>query len=141
MKVIGIQIEGNEVILVVLEKKADGSIVQTDDCARFDIADHSDAIQVRQFRDQVNSTFKTINANRIGVRARNANAKPSKTVRPPSPVSFKLEGIIQLYDNANIEFIWPQTITAYKKKKSITTTPKYVYQQEAYDVAYYLINQ
>ncbi len=141
MKVIGIQIEGNEVILVVLEKMDDSSIVQTDDCVRFDIADHSNASQVRQFRDQVNSTFKSIDASKIGVRARNANAKPSKTVRPPSPVSFKLEGIIQLCDNVNIEFIWPQTITAYKKKNTITTTPKHKYQQEAYDVAYYLINQ
>ncbi len=137
MKTIGLQIEGNEIILVVLKKQGDGSIIQTDDCIRCKVDDHNDSIQIQQFNDQVNSTFDSIKATKIGIRARNGKAKGT---RSPSPISFKLEGIIQLYKNTEIVFIWPQTITAFKRKHQIPDS-KHKYQQEAFDVAYYLLNQ
>ena len=116
MKVIGIQIDSDEAILVVLHKDANGTITQTDECVRFNIADHSISAQVQQFRDQVNSTFDLIAPTIIGIKMRNAKARERGTVRPPSPISFKLEGIIQLYSKCNIDFVWPQTITAFKKR-------------------------
>jgi hypothetical protein len=142
MKAIGIQIEANEIILVVLKKQTDGSIIQTDECIRVDVQDHTNSEQIKQFRDQIESSFRSIKADRIAIRMRNAKAKASEKskVRPPSPVSFKLEGIIQLYDETKIEFVWPQTITAFLKKHPCSFKPKHKYQQEAFDVAFYLIN-
>ncbi len=141
MKVIGIQIDGDEAIIVVLNKDRSGAISQTDECVRFNIADHTISAQVQQFRDQVNSTFDLITPNVIGVKMRNAKAKERGTVRPPSPISFKLEGIIQLYTKCNIEFVWPQTITAFKKKNGDFPNSKNKYQQDAFDVAYYLLTK
>lgn len=141
MKVIGIQLDGDEAILVVLSKDENGVITQTNECVRFNIADHSNSVQVQQFRDQVNSTFDLINPVCIGIKARNAKATTQGKVRPPSPISFKLEGIIQLYANCNIEFVWPQTITAFKKKKGPFPDSKNKYQQDAFDVAFYLISK
>lgn len=124
MKAIGIQIDADEVILVVLNKDANGTITQTDECVRFNIADHTISAQVQQFRDQVNSAFDLITPTIIGIKMRNAKAKERGNVRPPSPISFKLEGIIQLYTKCNIDFVWPQTITAFKKKNATSQHPK-----------------
>ena len=141
MKVIGIQIDSDEAILVVLHKDANGTITQTDECVRFNIADHSISAQVQQFRDQVNSTFDLIAPTIIGIKMRNAKARERGTVRPPSPISFKLEGIIQLYSKCNIDFVWPQTITAFKKRNGDFPASKNKYQQDAFDVAYYLLKK
>lgn len=141
MKAIGIQIDGDETIIVVLHKDVNGTITQTDECVRFNIADHSVSAQVQQFRDQVNSTFDLITPAIIGIKMRNAKAKERGTVRPPSPISFKLEGIIQLYSKCNIDFVWPQTITACKKRNGDFPASKHKYQQDAFDIAYYLLTK
>ena len=140
MKVIGIQIEGEEAILVVLNRDNNGVITQTNECVKLNIPDHLNSTQVQQFRDQVNSAFDLINPSYIGIKARNAKAASSR-VRPPSPISFKLEGIIQLYPKCDIEFIWPATLSAFKKSCAELPTPKKKYQQDAYEVAYYLLNK
>lgn len=137
MKTIGIQIKSKEAILVVLEKDAAGGIIQTNESAKFRIDDPTKPNQVRQFRDQINAAFDSISASRIGIVARNANGKGD---RAPSPVSFKLEGIIQLYDKIETELVWKQTTNAYFKKNTKTLTPKNKYQEDAFDLAVYLIN-
>jgi len=136
MKAIGIQIKSKEAVLVVLEKDAAGNISQTNDSAKFGINDPTKPNQVKQFRDQINAAFDSIGASRIGVVARNANGKGQ---RAPSPVSFKLEGIIQLYDKIEVELVWKQTTNAYFKKNKKTSTPKNKYQEDAFDIAFYLI--
>lgn len=137
MKTIGIQIKGTEVILVVLEKDNDGKIFQTAESTKFCLDDPNKAHQVKQFRDQVNISFDNINALRIAILARNANGKAQ---RAPSPISFKLEGIIQLYDKKDIEIIWPQTIASHFKKNPKSIAAKNKYQDDAFDLAYYLLN-
>jgi hypothetical protein len=138
MKTIGIQIKSNEAILVVLEKDASGNIIQTNESARFGIDDPTEARQVRQFRDQINAAFDSIGATRIGILARNAKGKGDLS---PSPISFKLEGIIQLYDKVDLEQVWKLTTIAYFKKNAKKGSAKNKYQQDAFDVAYYLISQ
>ena len=137
MKTIGIQIKSTEAILVVLEKDAAGNIAQTNESARFGIDDPTKPNQVKQFRDQINAAFDSIGAYRIGIVARNANGKGE---RAPSPVSFKLEGVIQLYDKIETELVWKQTTNPYFKKNPKTVSPKNKYQEDAFDVALYLIN-
>ena len=137
MKTIGIQIKSTEAIMVVLEKDEFGNTTQTNESAKFGINDPTKPNQVRQFRDQINTAFDLIGATRIGIVARNAKGKGD---RAPSPVSFKLEGIIQLYDKIEIILVWKQTTNAYFKKNAKTVSPKNKYQEDAFDVAYYLIN-
>jgi hypothetical protein len=136
MKIIGLQIKSAEAIIVVLKKEADGRLIQTDECIKLSIKDPSDPVQVRQFRDQINSTFDNINPDKIAILARNYKAKGTMT---PSPMSFKLEGIIQLYDKRPLLLTWPQSVSAYTKKNA-SPKAKYTYQQEAFDLAFYTIN-
>ncbi len=138
MKAIGIQIEGNQAILVVLIKDEHGIITQTNESVKLNLADHADAVQVQQFRDEINCAFDSIKPTFIGIKARNANGQGKYS---PSPVSFKLEGIIQLYTKVGLEFISSQTISAYKKKNGVFPTSKNKYQQDAYDIAYYLLTK
>jgi hypothetical protein len=136
MKTIGIQIKSYEAILVVLEQNEAGIIVQTNESSKFGIDDPSKPVQVRQFREQINSAFDSIDPRRIGIMARNAKATG---LRAPSAMSFKLEGIIQLYEKNDIELVWPQSIAAFYKRNPRLLSPKHKYQQDAFDVAYYLL--
>lgn len=136
MKTLGIQIKSTEAILVVLKQDAAGTIVQTDECTKFKIEDMYDSDQVRRFRDQVNVALNIIKPDKIGICKRNANGKGKMA---PSPSSFKLEGIIQLYDKVPIVFVAPQTIQAFLKKRTRTINPENKYQQDAFDLAYLLL--
>ncbi|KQT24152.1 hypothetical protein ASG22_09050 [Chryseobacterium sp. Leaf405] len=136
MKTIGIQIKSNEVVMVVLSKDAQDNICETKESAKFKLDDPFEQIQVKQFRDQVNSFFDSVKADRIGIVARNPNGKG---MRAPSPTSFKLEGLMQLYDKINIEIIWKKTTDAFFKKNDKSLSAEKIYQKEAFDLAYYLM--
>lgn len=137
MKILGIQLKSNEAILVVLKQDEEGIITQLSESTKFKIDDPTDSIQVRQFRDQVNTAFDSISPDKIGIMARNHKAKGT---RAPSPMSFKLEGIIQLNDKYPISFVWPQSIAAfYKKNKPVLSSNKKL-EENAFNVAYYLIH-
>lgn len=138
MKTIGIQIKSKEAIFVVLQKDVLGKITQTNESAKFVIDDPTQPKQIRQFRDQINAAFDSIGASRIGIVARNANGKGD---RAPSPISFKLEGIIQLYEKNDLEQVWKQTTSAYFKKNVKSLSAKNKYQDDAFNVAYFLISQ
>lgn len=138
MKTIGIQIKSTEAILVVLEKNEEGVISQTQDSARFDIQEPLVATQIRQFKDQINTAFDSVKPVKIGIVARNANAKGDLM---PSPMSFKLEGIIQLYEKIEVQIIWKPTITAFFRKKNFDIKAKHKYQNDAFDLALYLLEK
>lgn len=136
MKTIGIQIKSNETIMVVLSKDKEGNITQSQDSTKFKLDDPTQPEQVKQFKDQINSFFDSVKPQKIGVVARNSNSK----VKPsPSPISFKLEGIIQLYEKTQIELIWKKTTDAFFKKNEKVLSSEKGYQTDAFDLAYYLI--
>jgi len=137
MKVIGIEIKSTEAILVVLEKDTKGDIKQTTESTKFGINESENNIQVRQFMQQVKASLDNINADVIGLIARNGKAKGTMM---PSPYSFKLEGIFQLYEKNEIRFIWPQTVSAFLKKNNCIVEVEKKYQTNAFNLAYYLLN-
>ena len=134
----GIEIRSSEAILCVLEKHSSGQIEQTKECTKFGIDDPQSNAQVRQFFQQVNVSLDSIDPGIIGIIARNGKAKG---MMAPSPFSFKLEGLFQLYGKKEVELIWPQTVSAYLKKHPIPITPHKKYQQDAFNLAFYLINR
>jgi len=138
MKVIGIQINSNEAVFVVLQLKSDGEIVQTNESAKYVIKDHTNSTQVRQFKDQITAAFDTIKPDKVGVIARIASGR---ALRASSPISFKLEGIIQLYEKIKVEFIWPQTISPFIRKNAPDFAPKNKYQEDALNLAFFLIKK
>jgi hypothetical protein len=138
MKVIGIEIKSTEAILVVLEKDGAGVITQSDESTKIGITDSASNSQVRQFMQQVKASLDNINADEIALVARNGKAKGTMT---PSPFSFKLEGLFQLYDKKDVQFVWPQTVSAFFKKRPCGISPSKKYQENAFNLACYILNK
>lgn len=136
MKAIGIQLKSREAIIVVLKKTGNGQIIQTEECMRFEVSDIYSSDQIRQFRDQIKVTFDSIKANYIGICKRNENGRGKMA---PSPASFKLEGIIHLYEGTDIQFVAPQSTRAFFKRNQQKISAAKKYQEDAFDVAYYLL--
>jgi hypothetical protein len=138
MKAVGIDINSLEAVLVVLAKSSNGQVIQTNECIKFRINESESNVQVRQFLQQVNASLDTINPDVIAILARNGEAKGRMA---PSPFSFKLEGLFQLYTRKDVELVWPQTLSAYFKKTPRTLTPDKKFQEDAFNMAYYLLNR
>jgi hypothetical protein len=138
MKVIGIEIKSNEAIVVVLEKDTTGKITQSAESTKIGIADSASNNQVRQFMQQVKASLDNINADEIAILARNGKAKGTMA---PSPFSFKLEGLFQLYDKKDVLFVWPQTVSAFLKRNACPLSSEKKYQEDAFKLAYYLLNK
>jgi hypothetical protein len=138
MKTIGIQIKSEEAILVVLVEDENGNITQDNDYTKFSIGEPDNPDHVKQFRDQINTALDAITPDRVAILARNANGKGRNA---PSPISFKLEGIIQLYENIRVETVWPQSINAFLRKNDAPAPSKHKYQTDALNLAYYLLKQ
>ncbi len=136
MRGIGIDIDSSRVILYALEVLGDGTISNiTGDFKTIVIKDDYDNDEIREFQSTIHSFFDNINPNRIGVIKRMTKGKYAA-----SPVSFKLEGLIQCYRNCDIEFVSPIKLAAYYKKKIFDITTQFSYQTNAAKLAKYLIS-
>ena len=145
MKVIGIEIKGTRLNVVVLERQVDGSNVDITGKAKcFELENEHEPTSVRGFMNVLHRHFDSINPVTIGILKRNANAVERNVngtkFRPPSPLSFKLEGLIQLYPKIDPVLVAPQTISAYLKKNTgLIIQPQYNYQQKPYELCLYLL--
>lgn len=131
---IGIEIDGRKVIACVL-KKDDGEIENCTGNYKPIILENDDvAANVVLFRNSLFATFDAYNPSVIIIKARNPKGKGAYA---PSPISFKVEGIIQTYEKCDVRLIAPQTVAAYFKKRTPVISPKFGYQEAAFNLAYH----
>jgi hypothetical protein len=137
MKVIGIEVKGSKVIFFALESinKKNVAIIP-DTLTSLNLKDHRDCTEVRMFKDMIHNFFKSISPDAIAI-----IAKKSKGRFQASPISFKIEGLMQCYEAADVSFIDPITISAFKKKHNYEVIFEHVYQEDAANLAYYLIHR
>ncbi len=138
MKTIGIQIEGSTYIICVLEETSNG-IKLLKESKKLSLKDHLDSSELKNLQQEIFLTFDALQPDRIGVIARQPKAR--KGQNPPSALSFKLEGLIQLYANIEIEFVWPVSVSAFLKKNSSLGLEKFKYQEKAANLAHYLLKK
>ncbi len=136
MKTIGFQLKSNEAIIVVLDQDENGVVFLTEESIKLKVDDHLKSEEISQFRNQVFSLFDNLKPNSIGIIVRNSKGKG---IHAPSPISFKLEGIIQLYDKLEVDLIWPKSLDAFVKKNPVPVKAKHNYQESALNLAYYLL--
>jgi len=134
MKTVGIQIDGNKMIIGVIEKYDDGNTELSELSRKLELLNHLDNAEVRNFKDELYSALDIIGATRIAYVVRNPKGQKSA-----SPLSFKLEGILQLYPGLEVESYWPATTNAFYKKNSYKDLIKFNYQDKALKLATYLI--
>jgi len=136
MKVIALDIDSSRVIIYAIELLDDASISNvTGDFKSITIKDDYNNPEIREFQSTIHSFFDNLNPDKIGVLKRMTKGKFAA-----SPVSFKLEGLIQCYQKCEIQFISPLTLTAFYKKNTFTIKPQNKYQANAARLAQYLIS-
>ena len=137
MKTLGIDINGNTAVFCSVEEN-NGIVDITGKMTKLELKDDESSQEVHEFVDVIHSHFNEMQFDKIAILKR---AKSLKAKFPVSPISFKLEGLIQTYIESEIDFIAPQTISAYFKKNQKVFKPKYAYQNSAADLAYYLLKK
>jgi len=137
MKTLGIDINGNTAVFCSVEEN-NGIVDITGKMTKLELKDDESSQEVYEFVDVIHSHFNEMQFDKIAILKR---AKSLKAKFPVSPISFKLEGLIQTYKESEIIFIAPQTISAYFKKNQKVFKPKYAYQNSAADLAYYLLKK
>jgi len=137
MKVIGIEINKKRAICFALEKDSQGTYINlTGQFTYLEIKENQDNMEIKNFQSTMHAFFDSINPDVIAIISRQIKGKFSA-----SPLSFKIEGLIQCYDKVDVEFISPRTITAYFKKNELTVPFDNVFQESAVKLAHYLLNR
>jgi hypothetical protein len=137
MKAIGIEIDKKRVVCFALERDIQGNYINlTENFKYLEIKDDQDNGQIRNFQSAIFDFFNSINADVIAIIARQPKGRFSS-----STFSFKLEGLIQCYDRAEVEFVSPRTLAAYYKKNSFSVLFDNNYQENVAKLAGYLLNR
>lgn len=134
MKTIGIDIDKKKVICVALEISPNGThTLLKPEIKYHELQDDRNGEELRQFLKEIHSYLDSIGADKIGIITRQTKGRFAA-----SPFSFKLEGLIQLYPNTQIEFVTPQALTAHFKKNELPLSPSFSYQEKAMKLACFL---
>lgn len=136
MKVLGISLEGSTAIFSGLEKADAGIFEISDKLKKVQLKDHLDSKEVQSIYETIHSFLERNEFDEIAIIKRG-----TKGTFAASPISFKIEGLIQLYEQKDVEFIAPPTLRAFYKKNENSFTPKYAYQKAANDLAFYLLER
>ena len=137
MKVLGISIEANKAIFSALEKDANQMITEISNAPKkLELKDHLDSKEVRSFTNDLHAYLEQQPFDKVGIITRGTKGRFAA-----SPISFKIEGLIQIFPNMEIDFLAPATLRAFYKKNENTIEPKYSYQKDACDLAFFLLNQ
>ena len=134
MRAIGIELAGKEAILVAAEKEGEELSVIESKIKKVSFKDHTNAEEVKEMRDLLFSFFNEISPDRIGIIKRGESGQFAA-----SPISFKIEGLIQLYERLNIDLVPLPTIKAFLKKYPLSISAKYNYQENSLALAYFLL--
>ena len=134
MRAIGIELAGKEAILVASEKEGENLTIIETKIKKVSFKDHTDSEEVKEMRQLLFSFFNEISPDKIAVIKRGESGQFAA-----SPVSFKIEGLIQLYEKINIDLVPLPTIKAFLKRDPLLILPKYNYQENALALAHYLL--
>ncbi|MGI9570950.1 MAG: DUF3010 family protein [Desulfobulbia bacterium] len=132
MTICGIELSASEARLVLLEDKKDDLTIVDTKPRKIKLNDEADQNEVKAFRDTIFAFFRENQVTVIAIKKRG-----KKGAFSGGSVGFKLEGIIQLYDECPVILVSPQTISAAKKRYEYTI-PKEImkYQHIAFETAF-----
>ncbi len=132
MTICGIELTGSEARLVLIQgEKEDFSIINVEP-RKIILKDDSDQDEVKAFKDSIFAFFRENKVTKVLIKMRS-----KKGDYVGGPVGFKLEGIIQLYDECPVILVTPQKISASKKRHNVYIPSElYQYQKIAFETAF-----
>ena len=135
MRAIGIEIDKKRAICFALEKDSQGTYINlTGKFKYLEIKDDQDNTEIKNFQTTIHTFFENLNPDRIAIISRQTKGKFAS-----SPLSFKLEGLIQCYNKTAIEFVPKATLISYYKKNNFSILHDNNYQENAAKLANYLL--
>lgn len=136
MIVCGVQIAGSKAIFTFLKKKNGNIRDITGNFKKLELANDENCNEICSFSEVIRSHFDNLNPRRIGIIKRNKSGPFSG-----GAVSFKIEGLIQIYEKNDVELISPHTLRKFQKEKSPVITPQCKYQEDSCLLAHYLLGE
>jgi len=128
MKICGIEIKGSEALIAVAELNGDEISHVAIETKRVALQDDEDADHIRSFSALINGLVRDNGIHSIAIKKRNKKGEFAG-----GPVTFKIEGIIQLTSNCSVKLISPPTISATNKSHGFTIPGSLnKYQHEAF---------
>ena len=132
----GIDLGGSTANIVVLDGTADDFNVVDTGIPKLEINDSESSHDVISFYDSFHSFIRNHNVQKIGIKKRSPKAKG---IYASGPLTFKMEGLIQLSKDAKVVLIHPNTISAKLRKDPPPKVKIFHYQVKAYETAYTLL--
>ena len=115
MKVCGIELKSNQVILTVLEKQDDDIVIYVDlKIKKISLEDDECNESVKVFFSQINTFLEENKIEKIFIKKR---AKKGNFAG--GPVTFKMEGLMQMNFICGVDLIPAATVNSYEKKNTI----------------------
>ena len=129
MKVCGIELKSNYTVLTLVDYSSDDIIDYIDlKIKKITLEDDEDKNSVLKYLEEINTFFNNNKVEKILIKKRS-----KKGAFSGGAVSFKMEGLIQLYSNAEVKLITSQSISSYEKKNTILFPFELKkYQEQAY---------
>jgi len=132
----GIEFSKNKAIFSFLEKDENGIFFDiSGKKISLELVDDENHLEVKEFQKILYSLLETYQPQKIGIVKRQKKGKFAG-----GAISFKLEGILQLYPNCDILLIPATTIKSFNRKKEMELLPRFKYQENSLLLAWYLIN-
>lgn len=132
MRICGIDLKGNEAIIVILD--GNRSHFEVIECVKkLNLENDESSEEVKSFKNTFDSLVQDISINKIVIKKRN-----KKGDYAGGPVSFKLEGLLQMVSGCEIELVSAVSIASVIKKAEIVV-PIILnkYQNGAFETAFY----
>ncbi len=128
MKICGIDIKASEAIFALASVESGALAHLPLPLKKLALEDDDDAAQVKAFARQAAALIAENGITHLAIKKRSKKGEFAG-----GPVTFKIEGILQLLDNCEVELVSPQTINAQAKKQGIELPPTLnKYQHDAF---------
>lgn len=130
MRICGVELKGSDAIVVVVDVTPNQFDIVNTGVPKITLGKSESSEDVRAFNDTFHSFVRNHNIEKIGIKKRNTRGQFAG-----GAVSFKIEGLIQLSNDAEIFLIAAPTISAHVKKKKVPPFPDNLhnYQKVAYE--------
>ena len=131
MTICGIEIKGSEAIFALATQGAGGLEHVAISTKKIALDDDYEAANVKAFAAQLAAFVKSNGITRIAIKKRSKKGEFAG-----GPTTFKIEGIIQLLDDCQVQLLSPQTLNAQFKKHAFDLPASLnKYQHEAFKAA------
>jgi hypothetical protein len=135
MRVCGIEISRNEARLVLLDGEGKNFTHIDVEPRRVTIQDDNQSEAVKAFLTTISAFFRENAVELVGIKTRS-----TRGLYAGSSTGFKIEGLIQLYDDCDIMIIPYQTVAASIRKHNPTIPNSILeYQKAAFETAFAIL--